>query len=165
MPLKKSKDIKLVSAKVVEGDPIQTPDKGLMSLFKPAMLPAVTLNVAQYAFPETFLVMDSHRIQEFEKNPNTGWDLKDSQGHKQPTGAYSVKLELTDGDAAQRLVDAGMAIDGLTAITAIIKKDIPLQTFVPGETLIKLVKPVIMLGFGGQQPDRIQLVAEDVKEV
>lgn len=164
MPLKK-KSTKLTSAKVVEGNPIQTPDNGLMSLFKPAMLPAVTLNAEQFAFPETFLVMGSKRIENYEKNPATGWDLKDEHGNKTGLGTYSVRLTLADGDAAQKLVDAGLMLDGLTSITAILKKDVPLQKFVPGETLIKLVKPVVMLGFGGQQADRIELVAEDYKEV
>ncbi|OYR96242.1 hypothetical protein [Lactobacillus taiwanensis] len=164
MPLKKSQT-KLKSAKVVEGSPIQTPDGGLMSLFKSAKLPAVTLNVEQFAFPETFLVTDARRIQAYKKNPETGWDLKDESGNKIPTGSFYIQLTLSDGDAAQQLVNSGLGLDGLTTIMCTVKKDIPLQKFVPNETLLKLVKPVVMLGFGGQQADRILLVAEDCEEV
>lgn len=164
MPLKK-RTVKRTSTVVDEGEALQTPDKQLMSLFKTAMLPAVTLNVKQFAFPKTFLVTDVRRINEYEKNPETGWDLKDNQGNKKPTGKHFVSLQLADGDAAQKLVDAGLSLDGLTTIQCTIKKDMPVQDFEPNSTLVKLKKVVVMLGFGGQQADRLILEAEDCELV
>lgn len=164
MPLKKS-NTKRTSAKIVEGSPIQSPTGEIMSLFKPAMIPAVTLNTEQFAFPNTFLVREKRRVPIYEKNPETGWDLKDDNGNKTATGEFAVRLQLADGDAAQQLVDAGLNLDGLTTVDCEIMKDIPLQKFEPDSTLIKLVKPVIMLGYGGQNVDRIILKAEDCELV
>lgn len=164
MPLKRN-NIERKSAVVEEGSPIRTPEGKLMSLFKPAMLPLVTLNTRQFIFPKSFLVTDAKRVPEYLKNPETGWDLKDDQGNKTQTGKYFVRLQVTDGDVAQDLVDKGLDLSSLSSIQCTIQKDIPLQSFEPNSTLIKLVKPVVMLGFGGQQADRILLVADDCELV
>lgn len=158
MPLKKS-EVKMTTAKVVEGNPVRS--EGLMSLFSPAKLPLVTLNVEQFAFPKTFLVVEpAQRRAVYVKNPETGWDLKDSNGNKTKTGKYCVQLKLASGDVAQTLVDQGLALDGLTTVDCFIDDDLPVQEFEPKSTLVKLVKPVVMLGFGGQSADRIILRAE-----
>ena len=157
MPLKR-KNVDLKSAKVDKGNPIQSPNNKLMSLFDKAKLPIITLNVEQFAFPETFLVVEASRIPVYEKNEETGWD-------KTKTGEYNVRLQVVDGDAAQKLVDAGLNVAGLSSIKLTITKDIPLQQFEPNSTLIKLKKVNVMLGFGGQQSDQIVLVAEDCELV
>lgn len=164
MPLKRN-NVQRKSAKVVEGKTLQTPDGQLMSLFDSAMLPSITLNVEQFAFPETFLVRNARRVNEYEKNPKTGWDLKDANGTKKATGKYDVALELADGELAQKIVDSGSDLDGLKTIQCTIKKDIPLQNFEADSTLVKLKKVVVKLGFGGQQVDRIVLEAEDCELV
>ena len=91
--------------------------------------------------------------------------MKDNAGNKSKTGTFSVRLDVADGDAAQNLVDSGLGLTGLSTIQVTINKDIPIQKFEPDSTLLKLVKPVVMLGFGGQQADRILLVAEDCEFV
>lgn len=164
MPLKR-KNVDLKSAKVDEGNPIQSPNNKLMSLFDKAKLPIITLNVEQFAFPETFLVVEASRVPVYEKNEETGWDKKDANGNKTKTGEYNVRLQVVDGDAAQKLVDAGLNVAGLSSIKLTITKDIPLQQFEPNSTLIKLKKVNVMLGFGGQQSDQIVLVAEDCELV
>lgn len=164
MPLKRN-DVQRTSAKVSEGVTLQTPDGQLMSLFDTAMLPAVTLNIEQFAFPESFLVRDARRTSVYEKNPKTGWDLRDSSGNKKPTGKYYVTLQLADGHLAQQVVDSGSDLDGLKTIQCTIKKDIPLQTFEIDSTLLKLKNVVVKLGFGGRQVDRIVLEADDCELV
>ena len=163
MPLKKNSK-KRTSAQVIEGKALQSPDGELMSLFKPAMLPAVTLNTEQFAFPETFLVRNFSRSDAYKKNVETGWDEKVS-GQKIKTGEHVIKLELSDGDAAQQLVNQGFDLDGLSIVRCVITKDIPLQKFENNSTLIKLIKPVVMLGFGGQTTDQLILKAEDCELV
>lgn len=164
MPLKR-REVKRQVVKIEEGNALQTPDNKPMSLFKSAMLPAITLNTEQFVFPKSFLVVQADRVAEYKKNKETGWDLKDSNGNKIKTGNFNVRLQLSDGDAAQKLVDAGLELDGLSTIQCTVKADKPLQNFVPNESLVKLIKPVVMLGFGGQQADRIILVAEDCELV
>lgn len=164
MPLKKSQASKTVKA--YSGDEgshlkLDVP----MSLFDQAKLPAVTLHADQFVFPKNFAVVDAKRVKEFEINQETGWALKDSSGNKKPTGNYFVKLMLVDGVLAQQAIDSGSSLSGLSTVQCTVHKDIPLQNFVPNETLVELIKPNVMLGFGGQQADRIVLVAEDCKEV
>lgn len=160
MPLNR-KNVNLKSAKVNKGNPIQSPDGKLMSLFEKAKLPAITLNVEQFAFPETFLVVDCSRVDVYEKNEETGWDKKDANGNKTKTGEHNVRLQVVDGDAAQKLVDSGLGITGLSSIKLTITKDIPLQEFEINSTLIKPKKVNVMLAYGGMQSDQIVLVAED----
>lgn len=164
MPLKKHNVVRKVIP-IKEGSVIQTPAGQPMTLFDSAMLPAVTLNVEQFAFPKSFVVKKASRIAEYKKDPETGWDLKDSSGVKTKTGRYFVSLQLADGEVAQDLVDKGASLDSLKTINCVITKDIPLQKFEPDSTLLKLVKPVVMLGFGGRQVDRLVLKAEDCEMV
>lgn len=166
MPLKRSsnKSIKNLNP-VDEGSIIRTPDSTPMSLFELALMPAVTLHANQFAWPKTLLVTDVRRVALNEKNPKTGWDLKDSNGNKKPTGEFVTRLTVVNGDTEQVLVDMGQPVDGLSELQCTIAKDVPVQKFVIGETLIELVKPNVMLGFGGNKVDRIVLVAEDYKEV
>lgn len=164
MPLNR-KNVALKSAKVNKGNPVQSPDGKLMSLFEKAKLPAITLNVEQFAFPETFLVVDCSRVDVYEKNEETGWDKKDANGNKTKTGEHNVRLQVVDGDAAQKLVDSGLGITGLSSIKLTITKDIPLQEFEINSTLIKPKKVNVMLAYGGMQSDQIVLVAEDCEFV
>ena len=76
-----------------------------------------------------------------------------------------MRLQVSDGDLAQLAVDNGTSFDGLNELQVTIKKDIPLQKFVPNESLVKLIKPSIMLGYGGNQADRIILLADDCEFV
>lgn len=161
MPLKKKnsdKDLKVID--VDEGNVIQTVDKQPMSLFDTAKLPLVTLNVKQFAFPEMFLVRDVKRIPVYEKNPETGWDLKDSNGNKTKTGEFYVRLELADADLAQTIVDKGQSLDGLKTIRCTVEQDIPLQQFEIDSTFVKLHGVNVMLGFGSRTVDRIVLRAD-----
>lgn len=166
MPLKKStKKLTANLNPVEEGSIIQTPDETPMSLFESALMPAITLHANQFNWPKTLLVTDVRRVALNEKNLKTGWDLKDANGNKKPTGEFVTRLTVANGDTAQMLVDMGQPVDGLSELQCTIMKDIPVQTFTAGETLIELVKPNVMLGFGGNNVDRIVLVAEDYKEV
>ena len=166
MPLKKSvKKLLKNSHPVEEGAIIQTVTKEPMSLFEKALMPVVTLNANQFNWPESLLVVGAKRVPVYEKNAQTGWDLKDGDGHKKSTGDYVVRLSVVNGDTAQMLVNAGQLIEGLSELQCTINKDVPLQKFVLGSTLIKLVKPNVMLGFGGQNVDRIVLIADDYEEV
>jgi len=160
MPLNR-KNINLKSAEVDKGNPVQSPDGKLMSLFDKAKLPAITLNVEQFAFPETFLVVEASRVPVYAKNEETGWDKKDANGNKTKTGEYNIRLQVVDGDAAQKLVDAGLNITGLSSIKLTITKDLPLQEFEINSTLVRPKKVNVMLGYGGMQSDQIVLVAED----
>lgn len=164
MPLKRT-NVKRQVVKVEEGNPLQTPDNQVMSLFSKAMLPAVTLNVEQFGFPKSFVVMSVERIDEVKRNPVTGWALKDSGGSKIKTGNHFMRLMLADGDLAQEVLDHNGTLDALKQIQCTITKDIPIQKFEPQVSLVKLVKPVVMLGFGGQNVDRIVLQAEDCELV
>lgn len=165
MPLKVNKKVVRVNPNPVkEGNLVQT-GGSVMSLFESAKIPFLTLQANQFKWPKTLLVVKADRIPEYIKNEETGWDLKDSQGNKTKTGNYFVRLDVADGDNAQMIVDGGGVIDGLTSVECVIHKDIPLQNFVINETLIELVKPNVMLGFGGQSANRIKLIAEDYKEV
>lgn len=167
MPLKQNKkNLTANPNPVTEGAIIQTPEGKPMSLFSPAMLPAVTLNANQFAWPKTLLVMaPAKRMDINEVNPQTGWDAKDSSGNKIKTGQFKVRLTVANGDLAQLAVDNGEGLDSLSTLQCDIMKDVPTQTFVPFETLIELVEPVVMLGFGGQSADRIILRAASYKAV
>lgn len=159
MPLKKSNGKTLEVIDVDEGNVIQTPDKQPMSLFDSAMLPAITLNVKQFAFPKMFLVRDAKRVAVFKKNPETGWDLKDENGNKTKTGEFEVRLELADAGLAQTIADRGQSLDGLKTIQCTVSQDIPLQKFEIDSTFVKLHGVNVMLGFGGRNVDRIVLRA------
>lgn len=166
MPLKKSNAKKRTSAKVTEGKTLQTPDGNLMSLFTPAMLPAITLNIEQFAFPENFLVRKVDRKVEYERDPQTGWDWRDASGNKKMLNAHYVDLLLASGTAAQKMADEGETdFSTLNTVECKIMKDIPLQEFEVDTTLIKLVNPVVMLNYGGSSVNRLVLVAEDCKLV
>lgn len=166
MPLKKrSKKLTANSHPVSEGPIIQTPDGSPMSLFDKAKLPMLTLQGNQFNWPSSLVVMSAKRVPVYEINPDTGWKLKDDSGNGVTTGQFEIRLRVADGDLAQDAVDRGNSLDGLNQIQCTIKKDVPVEKFVPEETLIELVKPNVMLGYGGNQVDRIVLVAEDYKEV
>lgn len=166
MPLKKSTNkITKNLNQVDEGVIIRTPDETPMSLFEPALMPAITLHANQFNWPKSLLVTGVRRVAVNEKNPKTGWDVKDDNGNKKQTGEFVTRLTVVNGDTAQVLVDMGQPVDGLSELQCTIAKDVPVQKFVLGETLIKLVKPNVMLGFGGNTVDRIVLVADDYEEV
>lgn len=166
MPLKKRiKVVKKNPNQITDDVIIRTPDGGVMNLFDSAKLPMVTLSVNQFKWPNSFLVREAKRVKEFKVNPDTGWNLKTENGARVETGNFNVRLQVSDGDLAQLAVDNGTSFDGLTQLQVTIKKDIPLQKFVPDESLIKLVGPSIMLGYGGDQADRIILVANDCEFV
>ena len=168
MPLKK-KNVKIKSVTVEEGNPLQ--DEELMSLFsgQRAKLPLLTLNVEQFAWPESFVVRYVKRVEEKETDFKTGWNKKDSSGNYITTGKFNVQLRLADGTAAQTLLDAGQDIQSLPVISCLVKADVPLEKFEEDSTLVKLVKPVVMLGLSveGKQGkwDHIKLVCEDLEFV
>lgn len=163
MPLKKS-NAKMATVKIDEGNALR--DDSIMSLFAPAKIPLLTLNTEQFAWPKTFLVVEpATRKPIYVKNPKTGWDLKDDNDKRTETGKFCVHVKLANGDIAQTLVDQGISLEGLTAVDCIIDDDIPVQTFEPQSTLLKLVKPTVTLGFGGFTVDRIIIHAEGVELV
>lgn len=165
MPLKLNRK-KLSSAKIDAGNPVQTPDGSLMSIFQSAKLPMVTLSPQQFSFPETFLVTSAKRVDSGIINPDTGWAKRDNNKNKIKSGRFIVRLQVSNGDEAQKLVDAGMNIDGLSTIQLTIDKDIPLQKFKINETLVKPVGLVVMLGMGQfQNVDRLVLKARDCELV
>lgn len=166
MPLKKRVKIDKTNPNMVNDEVIlRTPNDSVMNLFDSAKLPMVTLNANQFKWPSSFLVRGAKRVKEYQVNPDTGWNLKNDNGDKVETGNYNVRLQVSDGDLAQLAVDNGTSFDGLNELQVTIKKDIPLQKFVPNESLVKLVKPSIMLGYGGNQADRIILLADDCEFV
>lgn len=150
---------------VEDGVIVRTPSGSVMNLFDKAKLPMVTLEPNQFDWPSSLLVRKVDRVKDYKINPDTGWRQKNNNGDYVESGGFNVRLSVSDGDLAQLAIDNGNPIDGLSTIQVTIKKDIPLQKFVPDETLIKLVKPSVMLGFGGQQADRILLVADDCEMV
>lgn len=166
MPLKK-RTIKLTKNPnpVNEGSIIKTPSGEPMSLFERAKLPMVTLQANQFTWPKSLVVMEAKRVEERVVNPETGWNVKDENGDYETDGNYNIRLQVADGELAQAAIDRGSTLDGLNTLQCTIKKDIPIQKFVPQETLIELVNPNVMLGFGGSAADRILLVADDYKEV
>lgn len=166
MPLKKQ-DSKLTENPhpVAEGPIIRTINGSPMSLFSPAKMPMVTLHANQFEWPSTMLVVKADRVPVYEMNAETGWGAKNSSGDKIKTGEFQVRLQLVNGDIAQMMANSGQSFDGLSQIQCTLSSDIPVQKFVPNETLIKLVKPNVMLGFGGNNVDRIVLVAEGYEEV
>lgn len=166
MPLKK-RTVKLTKNPnpVVEGSIIKTPSGVPMSLFEPAKLPMVTLQANQFTWPKNLVVMEAKRVEERIVNPETGWFLKDENGDYETDGNYNIRLQVADGELAQAALDRGSTLDGLNTLQCTIKKDIPIQKFVPQETLIELVNPNVMLGYGGSAADRLILVADDYKEV
>lgn len=162
MPLKR-KSVKAKEGKVDAGDALQAEKR--MSLFEKAKLPLITLNSEQFHFPETFLIMEAKRIELPKINPETGWALKNASGEKVHSGNYGLQCKVVDGDAAQGLVDLGQSIAGLSTLTLTIEKDVPMQEIEPESTLVKPKKLVVMLGFGGQNVDRIVLKCKDVELV
>lgn len=166
MPLKKRVSVVKENPNRVEDEVIvRTPNGGVMNLFEKAKLPMVTLSANQFKWPSTFLVREVKRVKEYQINADTGWNLKNENGDKIETGNFNMRLQVSDGDLAQLAVDNGTSFDGLTQVQVTIKKDIPVQKFVPDESLIKLVKPSIMLGYGGSQADRIIILADDCEFV
>lgn len=166
MPLKKSTQKLTQNPNPVdEGNIIQTFDGQVMNLFDSAKLPAVTLHADQFKWPEKFLVRSFKRVQMPEKGEN-GWTKKDSNGNKVMTDKFMLRCELSDGDSAETLIDAGSTIDGLTTITCEIRNDVSTNSFENDSTLLELVHPVLMLGMGSMNSvDRLVIVAEDCKEV
>lgn len=162
MPLKKRvKIVKKNPNPVTDAVDVRTPDGSVMNLFDSAKLPLVTLSPNQFKWPSTLLVRDVKRVKEYKVNPQTGWSLKDERGNRVETGNFNIRLQVCDGDLAQLAVDNGDSFDGLTQLQLTIRKDIPIQKFEPDVSLLKLIRPSIMLGYGGQQADRIILVADD----
>lgn len=162
MPLKKSgsKLTKNPNPVKQQGNVIQTADGHLLSLTAPVPLPVVTLNTEQFYWPECFVVMVASRVDLYQKDSQTGWNVKDSNGNKIKTGKKGVRLTLADAGLAQSTLDRGGNIDGLPAIQCDIDEDLPLQDFKPEETTITLTKPVLMLAYGGQDVNRLVIKAE-----
>lgn len=162
MPLKKSSKLLTKNPNPVkeQGNVVQTADGHLLSLTGTVPLPAITLNTEQFYWPESFVVMGASRVDLYKKDPKTGWNLKNENGDKIKTGQKGVRLMLADTGLAQSTIDRGGDLDGLPQIQCDFEEDFPLQDFKPQETTIKLKKPVLMLGYGGQAVDRLVIKAE-----
>lgn len=145
MPLKKKK-LQIKSAKIEEGSALQ--DEKLMSLFSgnKVKIPLLTLNTEQFAWPESFLVRYAKRVEEKVIDYRTGWNKKNSNKEYETTGNFNIQLSLSDGELAQLLADEGQDFTGLPVVQCLVKEDIPIEKFEAGSSLVKLVKPVVMLG-------------------
>lgn len=130
-------------------------------------MPLVKLDPNQFKWPETFLVRSAKRVDEKVINYDTGWNKKDDKGNYITTGNHNVQLSLCSGDEAQEMINEGKNFKNLPVVSCTVKKDIPLEKFEDGLTLVKLVNLQVMLGMHMQgssiQWDHIKLVCDDVE--